>query len=172
MIQAYLCYFVVSSWDFYFPLRRNGCTRHREVEIREWQVRLLSRTENNKLSSLLLSCFFVPWLYICYLNVWVLNSPGTSVAVSSILMGLVMLGRAAFVFPLSFLVNLSKKTQSEKIDIKQQVRTILSCLYWIRFSVEMLIASLSKFFGFVYRLWFGGLVWWEVLYLWPLPTIR
>lgn len=49
------------------------------------------------------------------------DSPGTSVAVSSILMGLVMLGRAAFVFPLSFLSNLAKKNQSEKINFKMQV---------------------------------------------------
>ena len=49
------------------------------------------------------------------------DSPGTSVAVSSILIGLLMLGRAAFVFPLSFLSNLAKKNQSEKIDFKMQV---------------------------------------------------
>lgn len=49
------------------------------------------------------------------------DSPGTSVAVSSILIGLLMLGRAAFVFPLSFLSNLGKKNQSEKIDFKMQV---------------------------------------------------
>ncbi|KAB5556319.1 hypothetical protein DKX38_007228 [Salix brachista] len=47
-------------------------------------------------------------------------SPGTSVAVSSILLGLVMVGRAAFVFPLSFLSNLAKKSPNEKISFKQQ----------------------------------------------------
>ena len=36
--------------------------------------------------------------------------PGTSVAVSSVLLALVMAGRAAFVFPLSFLSNLAKKS--------------------------------------------------------------
>ncbi|GFY85223.1 Na+/H+ exchanger 1 [Actinidia rufa] len=40
---------------------------------------------------------------------FVSDSPGTSVRVSSILMGLVLIGRAAFVFPLSFLSNLTKK---------------------------------------------------------------
>ena len=49
------------------------------------------------------------------------DSPGTSVAVSSILIGLLMLGRAAFVFPLSFLSNLVKKNESEKINFKMQV---------------------------------------------------
>ena len=49
------------------------------------------------------------------------RSPGTSVGVSSILIGLILVGRAAFVFPLSFLSNLTKKTPYEKIEIKQQV---------------------------------------------------
>ncbi|EOA32061.1 hypothetical protein CARUB_v10015306mg [Capsella rubella] len=69
---------------------------------------------------------------------FVSDSPGTSVAVSSILMGLVMLGRAAFVFPLSFLSNLSKKNQSEKIDIKQQI-----VIWWaglMRGAVSMALA--------------------------------
>ncbi|XP_004289614.1 PREDICTED: sodium/hydrogen exchanger 2 [Fragaria vesca subsp. vesca] len=52
---------------------------------------------------------------------FVSDSPGTSVAVSSILLSLVMLGRAAFVFPLSFLSNLSKKNDREKISLQQQV---------------------------------------------------
>lgn len=53
------------------------------------------------------------------------DTPGTSIAVSSILMGLVMVGRAAFVFPLSFLSNLAKKNQSEKIKFNMQVCIIL-----------------------------------------------
>ncbi|KAF3454379.1 hypothetical protein FNV43_RR04826 [Rhamnella rubrinervis] len=52
---------------------------------------------------------------------FVSDSPGTSVAVSSILLALVMAGRAAFVFPLSFLSNLAKKNPNEKISIGQQV---------------------------------------------------
>lgn len=49
------------------------------------------------------------------------SSPGISVAASAILVLLVMVGRAAFVFPLSFLSNLSKKLPNEKITFKQQV---------------------------------------------------
>ena len=49
------------------------------------------------------------------------DSLGTSFAVSSILIALLMLGRAAFVFPLSFLPNLAKKNQSEKINFKMQL---------------------------------------------------
>ncbi|KAJ6883644.1 sodium/hydrogen exchanger 1-like [Populus alba x Populus x berolinensis] len=51
---------------------------------------------------------------------FVSDSPGTSVAVSSILLCLVMVGRAAFVFPLSFVSNLSKKSPNEKIGFRQQ----------------------------------------------------
>ncbi|KAK4365918.1 hypothetical protein RND71_013798 [Anisodus tanguticus] len=51
---------------------------------------------------------------------FVSDSPGISVKVSSILLVLVLVGRAAFVFPLSFLSNLTKKSPDEKIDFKQQ----------------------------------------------------
>ena len=61
--------------------------------------------------------------------------PKTSVAVSSVLLGLVLAGRAAFVFPLSFLSNLTKKTQSEKISFREQV--------WLDFCKY----SLSGFLG-------------------------
>ncbi|KAB1199431.1 Sodium/hydrogen exchanger 2 [Morella rubra] len=49
------------------------------------------------------------------------KSPGTSVGVSLILLALVLIGRAAFVFPLSFISNLTKKSQNDKIGFKQQV---------------------------------------------------
>ncbi|KAJ7978050.1 Sodium/hydrogen exchanger [Quillaja saponaria] len=52
---------------------------------------------------------------------FVSDSPGTSVAVSSVLLALVLVGRAAFVFPLSFLSNLTKKSPDLKISIRQQV---------------------------------------------------
>ncbi|KAG7969030.1 hypothetical protein I3843_07G010000 [Carya illinoinensis] len=52
---------------------------------------------------------------------FVSDSPGTSVAVSSILMALIMAGRAAFIFPLSLLINLAKKSPNEKISYRQQV---------------------------------------------------
>nr|BAF75378.1 Na+/H+ antioprter [Ipomoea tricolor] len=52
---------------------------------------------------------------------FVKNSQGLSVAVSSILVGLILVGRAAFVFPLSFLSNLAKKNSSDKISFRQQI---------------------------------------------------
>ncbi|KAG7968676.1 hypothetical protein I3843_08G165900 [Carya illinoinensis] len=56
---------------------------------------------------------------------FVSGSPGTSVAVSSILLGLIMAGRAAFVFPLSFLINLVKKSPKEI-----QATSMLSVVIW------------------------------------------
>nr|ABM17091.1 antiporter protein [Helianthus tuberosus] len=69
---------------------------------------------------------------------FVKDSPGTSAEVSAILLGLVLVGRAAFVFPLSFLSNLTKKAQHEKIDFRQQV-----LIWWaglMRGAVSMALA--------------------------------
>lgn len=66
------------------------------------------------------------------------DSPGKSVGVSAILLGLVLLGRAAFVFPLSFLSNLTKKSSHEKIGLKQQLT-----IWWaglMRGAVSMALA--------------------------------
>ena len=53
---------------------------------------------------------------------FLLVSPGTSFAVSSILLGLILVRRATFVFPLSFISKLVKKSSSDKIELKQQVQ--------------------------------------------------
>ncbi|TKY52166.1 Sodium/hydrogen exchanger 2 [Spatholobus suberectus] len=69
---------------------------------------------------------------------FVSDSPGTSVAASSVLLGLILLGRAAFVFPLSFLSNLAKKSPNEKISFRQQV-----IIWWaglMRGAVSMALA--------------------------------
>lgn len=65
-------------------------------------------------------------------------SPQTSIEVSAILLGLVMLGRAAFVFPLSVLSNF-KKSPYEKIGFKQQV-CILYDLHF-KYATPTLLAS-------------------------------
>ncbi|WVZ50101.1 hypothetical protein U9M48_001388 [Paspalum notatum var. saurae] len=49
------------------------------------------------------------------------TNPMKSVALSSTILALVLVARAAFVFPLSFLSNLTKKTPEGKISFKQQV---------------------------------------------------
>nr|AID51453.1 vacuolar Na+/H+ reverse transporter [Glehnia littoralis] len=69
---------------------------------------------------------------------YVSDSPGTSIGVSSILLGLILVGRAAFVFPLSFLSNLTKKSTENKIELKQQVT-----IWWaglMRGAVSMALA--------------------------------
>ncbi|GAA0154637.1 secondary carrier transporter [Lithospermum erythrorhizon] len=66
------------------------------------------------------------------------DSPGTSVGVTSVLLWLVLVGRAAFVFPLSFLSNLAKKNAHEKINIRQQI-----VIWWaglMRGAVSMALA--------------------------------
>jgi sodium/hydrogen exchanger 8 len=49
-----------------------------------------------------------------------------SMALSSIILALVLVARAAFVFPLSYLSNLTKKTPGEKISIRQQVSVLFA----------------------------------------------
>ncbi|KAL1081620.1 hypothetical protein V6Z11_D09G078600 [Gossypium hirsutum] len=49
------------------------------------------------------------------------RSGGPLVGVSGILLGLILVGRAAFVFPLSVISNLTRKAPHEKVDFKQQV---------------------------------------------------
>ncbi|XP_027936422.1 sodium/hydrogen exchanger 2-like [Vigna unguiculata] len=69
---------------------------------------------------------------------FVSDSPGTSIAASSVLLGLILVGRAAFVFPLSFISNLAKKSPNEKISFRQQV-----IIWWaglMRGAVSMALA--------------------------------
>ncbi|KAG9134020.1 hypothetical protein Leryth_004720 [Lithospermum erythrorhizon] len=69
---------------------------------------------------------------------FVSDSPGKSAGASAILLGLLMLGRAAFVFPLSFLSNCTKKPESDRIEFKQQVT-----IWWaglMRGAVSMALA--------------------------------
>ncbi|KAG6646182.1 hypothetical protein CIPAW_08G175600 [Carya illinoinensis] len=67
---------------------------------------------------------FVSGIVVVYV-IFQKKIPGTSVAVSSILLGLIMAGRAAFVFPLSFLINLVKKSPKEI-----QATSMLSVVIW------------------------------------------
>ena len=58
---------------------------------------------------------------VLYRNLPSSCSPGKSIAASAVLFGLVLVGRASFIFPLSFLSNFTKKSKSDKFDLKQQV---------------------------------------------------
>ncbi|XP_027098036.1 sodium/hydrogen exchanger 1-like [Coffea arabica] len=69
---------------------------------------------------------------------FVSESPGKSIAASAVLFGLVLVGRASFIFPLSFLSNFTKKSKSDKFDLKQQVT-----IWWaglMRGAVSMALA--------------------------------
>ncbi|KAK3004154.1 hypothetical protein RJ639_019050 [Escallonia herrerae] len=66
------------------------------------------------------------------------KSLGKSIGISSILLGLVLVARASFVFPLSFFSNVTRKSKSEKTDFKQQVT-----IWWaglMRGAVSMALA--------------------------------
>ncbi|KAD6120172.1 hypothetical protein R6Q59_000433 [Mikania micrantha] len=49
------------------------------------------------------------------------DSPGKSILASVILLVLIMIGRAAFILPLSYLSNLIRRDSNEKVGIRQQV---------------------------------------------------
>ncbi|XP_051127195.1 sodium/hydrogen exchanger 1-like [Andrographis paniculata] len=69
---------------------------------------------------------------------FVSDSPMTSVSVSAIVLGLILVSRAAFIFPLSLLSNLTKKSRHEKISFKQQIT-----IWWaglMRGAVSMALA--------------------------------
>lgn len=69
---------------------------------------------------------------------FVLGSLGTSVGVSAMLLGLVLIGRAASIFPLSFLANFTKKAPDDRIQLRQQF-----IIWWaglMRGSVSMALA--------------------------------
>ncbi|MCD9645453.1 Sodium/hydrogen exchanger 3 [Datura stramonium] len=69
---------------------------------------------------------------------FVKDSPGKSVGVSATLLGLVLVGRACFVFPLSLLSNCLMRSKHEKLGLKQQVT-----IWWaglMRGSVSMALA--------------------------------
>lgn len=66
------------------------------------------------------------------------DAPGKTVALSSILFGLVLVGRASFIFPLSCLSNFCQEAKSDRIDLKQQVT-----IWWaglMRGAVSMALA--------------------------------
>jgi hypothetical protein len=99
--------------------------------------------------------------------------PGTSVIVSSVLLALVLIGRAAFVFPLSFLSNLTKKSQNEKISFRKQVcLDFCQQVFFLRISWAVSNHRYKFFFLSYFRWSSGGLVLWEVLFQWHLPIMR
>nr|GLL33109.1 sodium/hydrogen exchanger 3-like isoform X1 [Ipomoea trifida]GMD22104.1 sodium/hydrogen exchanger 2-like [Ipomoea batatas] len=69
---------------------------------------------------------------------FVKSNPGKYIGVSAVLLGLVLVGRACFVFLLSLLSNCTKRTMTDRINFKQQV-----IIWWaglMRGSVSMALA--------------------------------
>ena len=67
-------------------------------------------------------------------------------AVSSVLLGLVLIGRAAFVFPLSFLSNLAKKSQYEKVSFREQVNFCFLNKFLLRYNIVIYGLTPDKFY--------------------------
>jgi sodium/hydrogen exchanger 8 len=89
------------------------------LDIEKWKI--VSQTYRHALS-LFLSLFIAQVRFFFPESVCsVMCSPVKSVALSSTILALVLVSRAAFVFPLSFLSNLTKKTPNGKISFRQQV---------------------------------------------------
>ncbi|XLS94007.1 hypothetical protein HN51_070015 [Arachis hypogaea] len=89
------------------------------------QVRVALMILMAYLSYMLVEIFIFLYVGIDALDIekwrFISQSPGKSVGISSVLLGLILVGRATFVFPLSFLSNLLQKSPHVKIDMKQQV---------------------------------------------------
>ena len=69
------------------------------------------------------------------------------------------MGRAAFVFPLSFLSNLLKNSQSEKIELKQQVCVFLqfACQQGLELLIIEVLHSCDDLVSQV-TIWWAGLM--------------
>lgn len=67
----------------------------------------------------------LPWHEEAIFNLnFILFSLRSVLGASGMLLGLVLLGRAAFVFPLSFIANLFRKFSKDKITFRQQVSAL------------------------------------------------
>ncbi|KAK4351694.1 hypothetical protein RND71_031007 [Anisodus tanguticus] len=95
-------------------------------------------------------CRIVMSHYNVTANSKVTTSPGKSVGVSDALLGLVLVGRACFVFPLSRLSNCLKRSEHDKFALKQQVfglitKPLLRCLLPSSQGFNSLISSEQPF---------------------------
>ncbi|KAK7397262.1 hypothetical protein VNO78_18429 [Psophocarpus tetragonolobus] len=144
MLMAYLSYILAELWYlsgiltvFFCGIVMSHYTWHNVTE----SSRITTKHAFATLSFVLENFIF---LYVGMdaldIEKWrfVSDRPKTSVAVSSVLLGLVLAGRAAFVFPLSFLSNLTKKSEREKLSFREQV-----IIWWaglMRGAVSMALA--------------------------------
>ncbi|ESW19107.1 hypothetical protein PHAVU_006G097100 [Phaseolus vulgaris] len=144
MLMAYLSYILAELWYlsgiltvFFCGIVMSHYTWHNVTESSRITTKHAFAT-----LSFVLETFIFLYVGMDALDIekwrFVSDRPKTSVAVSSVLLGLVLAGRAAFVFPLSFLSNLTKKSESEKISFSEQV-----IIWWaglMRGAVSMALA--------------------------------
>ncbi|XP_020212529.1 sodium/hydrogen exchanger 1 [Cajanus cajan] len=144
MLMAYLSYILAELWYlsgiltvFFCGIVMSHYTWHNVTESSRITTKHAFAT-----LSFVLETFIFLYVGMDALDIekwrFVSDRPKTSVAVSSVLLGLVLAGRAAFVFPLSFLSNLTKKSPSERISFREQV-----IIWWaglMRGAVSMALA--------------------------------
>ncbi|KAL2345748.1 hypothetical protein Fmac_007033 [Flemingia macrophylla] len=144
MLMAYLSYILAELWYlsgiltvFFCGIVMSHYTWHNVTESSRITTKHAFAT-----FSFVLETFIFLYVGMDALDIekwrFVSDRPKTSVAVSSVLLGLVLAGRAAFVFPLSFLSNLIKKSPSERISFREQV-----IIWWaglMRGAVSMALA--------------------------------
>lgn len=144
ILMAYLSYIIAELFDlsgilavFFCGIVMSHYTWHNVTE----SSRVTTKHAFATLSFIAEVCIFL-YVGIDALDIekWgvVSRSPGTSIGLSSILLGLVLLGRAASVFPLSLIVNLLMVSPDGKITLRQQVT-----IWWaglMRGAVSMALA--------------------------------
>ncbi|XP_063945755.1 uncharacterized protein LOC108215303 isoform X4 [Daucus carota subsp. sativus] len=85
------------------------------------------------------------WVFLLgLLHIFQCLCPEKSVGMSALLLRLVLIGRASFVFPLSFISNLTKKSMSNKVNLKQQVIIWWAGLMRGVVSMNLLIISIGN----------------------------
>ncbi|KAJ8440123.1 hypothetical protein Cgig2_003448 [Carnegiea gigantea] len=83
------------------------------------------------------------------------SSAGTFLAVSSTMMALVLIGRAAFVFPLANVLNWLKKREDQKIEFRKQVHLKIPILV----AAPVKICSVfTNYCNFQFIIWWAGLM--------------
>jgi len=111
------------------------------LDIEKWKI--VSQTYRHVLSLFLcLDCPSRSFFFFLNLYFFIMCSPVKSIALSSTILALVLVSRAAFVFPLSFLSNLTKKTPNGKISFRQQVSLKLTNILTSYALLKQLLCSL------------------------------
>lgn len=126
LFQARLCNYLIHCWNLYISICWHGRFRHWQMEKKRSQV--VENFSSSHCKSVEHELSTNQWFTILFLMLIIFlntlpcwSSIGTSVAVSSTLIALVLIGRAAFVFPIANITNCIKTRESTKIEFRSQV---------------------------------------------------